>query len=258
MAMSSITVAGTTPDLLILGDYQRFIFPDSDPVIKLQAYGQFVPVSLTDSVINIETRNNLLSGFRWQHTSTTTDDNDFGTFKLQSFVSDGAGTDIISFDGTNLNFNYTTYAQSPAGLLFWYASGTNTPIASGGTYVKALGTTSLATDSICATMPANNRLAFVPGSSATQTITALVRASVTIQFAGAGTPLLSIAIYKNGSSLLPQAYLTGTGAANYLILDVECLTTLTNNDYLEVWVTSFAADATGITVGHGSLSFVSV
>ena len=255
--MSNITVAGITPDLIVLGDYQRFIYDSADPIIKLQTYGQFVPTGLADSVINIESRNNLLSGFRWVHTSTTTDANAFGTLKLQSFVSDGAGTDIIGFDGTNLNFNYTSYGNKPCGLLSWSANTTNTPISVADTFVKALGTTTLSSSSKCSTVSGDNRLIFTPDFG-TQTISVLAKATLSFKWAGAGTPILSVAINKNSTQQVPIASITSVAAGNLYSLSVECLISMTNADYLEVWVTSSVTDATGLTIVDGSLSFQSV
>lgn len=105
MAMSNITVAGLTPDLKIMGDYQRFHFMDSDHTVKVQAFSEFTPVPLTDSVINLELRNSLLSGFRLSQISTDSDVNPFGSFKFQSFTSDDAGIDIFGFDGSVFDIN---------------------------------------------------------------------------------------------------------------------------------------------------------
>lgn len=255
--MSNITVAGITPDLIVLGDYQRLIYDSADPIIKLQTYGQFVPTGLADSVINVESRNNLLSGFRWAHTSTTTDANSFGTLKLQSFVSDGSGTDIIGFDGTNLKFSYTSYGNRPCGLLSWSANATNTPVSVASTFTKALGTTTLSASSKCGTMPSNNRLTFTPDLG-THTINALAKATLSFKWAGAGTPLLSVAINKNSTQQVPTASVTSIAAGNLYSASVECLISMTNSDYLEVWVTSSSTDATGLTIVDGSLSFQSV
>ena len=255
--MSNITVAGITPDLIILGDYQRLIYLAADPIVKSQTFSQFVPTSLANSVINVESRNNLLSGFRWAHTSTTTDAHAFGTLKLQSFVTDGSGTDILGFDGTNLNFNYTSYGNRPCGLLKWSANTTNTPISVASTFAKALGTTTLSSSSKCGTMPSNNRLTFTPDLG-TQTISVLAKAIVSFKWAGSGTPILTIAINKNSSQQSPTASITSVAANNLYSASVECLISMTNADYLEVWVTSSATDTTGLTIVDGSLSFQAV
>jgi len=102
MALSNITVKGVTPDLAILGNYQRFSYEDN--VTSFQLDNIFVPTTLIPSQMNFESRNNQLSGFRWYHTTTSTDT--FGSLGLQSFVNaEPDGTDIIIFgqDGS-INF----------------------------------------------------------------------------------------------------------------------------------------------------------
>jgi hypothetical protein len=95
MALSNITVKGVTPDLSILGNYQRFSYEDN--VASFQLDNIFVSTTLIPSRINFEFRNNQLSGFRWYHTTTSTDS--FGSLALQSFVNASPdGTDIIIFD----------------------------------------------------------------------------------------------------------------------------------------------------------------
>jgi hypothetical protein len=102
MALSNITVKGVTPDLAILGNYQRFSYEDN--VASFQLDNIFVSTTLIPSQMNIEFRNTQLSGFRWYHTTTSTDT--FGSLALQSFVNaEPDGTDIIIFgqDGS-INF----------------------------------------------------------------------------------------------------------------------------------------------------------
>ena len=95
MAMSSITVSGITPSLSILGAFQEFIYNQNSSAFRLS--NTFVPLIGTPSVTNFEYRNNALCGFRWEHTTTTTDT--IGQLKLQSFIGGSAsGTDIISFN----------------------------------------------------------------------------------------------------------------------------------------------------------------
>jgi hypothetical protein len=102
MALSSITVKGVTPDLSILGSYQRFSYEDN--VTSFQLDNIFVSTELIPSQMNFEFRNSQLSGFRWYHATTDTDT--FGSLALQSFVNaEPNGTDIIIFgqDGS-INF----------------------------------------------------------------------------------------------------------------------------------------------------------
>jgi hypothetical protein len=103
MTASKFTPSALVPELFIWGHYQRSSFNEFNQSVKSQVYSEFVPTALADSVINIESRNHLLSGFRLKHTSTNVDSNPFGSFKFQSFVSDNDGTDIFGFDGSYLN-----------------------------------------------------------------------------------------------------------------------------------------------------------
>lgn len=111
MALSNITVKGLTPDLSVLGAYQRFHFSD-DPVVKIQLFNDFVPPSiLTDSVSNIELRNNIFCGYRFNHTTHFDELFYPGTFKFQYFINDGAGTDIWTYSGAYFTFNVPIQLQ---------------------------------------------------------------------------------------------------------------------------------------------------
>jgi hypothetical protein len=106
---TKFTAAATVPNQESWGNYQRFNFSHTFPHIKLQAYSQFVPTVVNTSTINIETRNFRYAGFRFQQLSQSTDTNQFGSFYLQSFVSDGDGTNIFGFDGTNFNIYFPVF-----------------------------------------------------------------------------------------------------------------------------------------------------
>lgn len=98
MAMSSITVAGITPTLSILGSFQEFIYNQNSSAFRL--YNTFTPILAIPAETNFEYRNNTLSGFRWIHTTNTTDT--IGQLKLQSFVSSASsGTDVLSVNDDN-------------------------------------------------------------------------------------------------------------------------------------------------------------
>lgn len=101
MVMSSITIKGLTPSLNILAATQRFIAPSNENLSATSLDNTFTPVALIPSQQNFETRNIALSGFRWNHATTSTDTH--GTLKLQSFVNASpTGTDLMIFhqDGT--------------------------------------------------------------------------------------------------------------------------------------------------------------
>lgn len=107
MVMSNITINGINPELEILGQYQSFNYPVSDSIATFQVYNPFIPIVSADSVINIDTTNLNLGGFRWEHRSEDTDSHAYGSFKLQHFVAVGGSTDILGFDSERINFYYS-------------------------------------------------------------------------------------------------------------------------------------------------------
>lgn len=106
--MSAFVVSNIAADLKMQTNDQRFIFGNNalpEPLASFKIDNIFTPVVGTPSVTNFETRNNTLSGFRWVHTTNSSDT--FGSLKLQSFVNaQSTGTDILLFnaDGT-ITFN---------------------------------------------------------------------------------------------------------------------------------------------------------
>lgn len=101
--MSAFVVSSIASSLKIDAN-QRFILGAEiapEPLGAFKLDNIYVPVLGTPSITNFETRNNTLSGFRWVHTTSST--NTFGQLKLQSFVNaQSTGIDLISFnqDGT--------------------------------------------------------------------------------------------------------------------------------------------------------------
>lgn len=94
MPMSTITVAGISPTLNILGATQQFNY--TQEVSTFQITNSFTPTGLISSTLNFEFRNNLFSGFRWIHLTNNTDT--YGSLTLQSFVNaQTTGTNIITF-----------------------------------------------------------------------------------------------------------------------------------------------------------------
>jgi hypothetical protein len=94
MPISTITVAGISPTLKVLGSTQQFNY--TQEVSSFQITNSFIPTSLIASNFYLEIRNNLFSGFRWIHSTNNTDTH--GSLTLQSFVNaQTTGTDIITF-----------------------------------------------------------------------------------------------------------------------------------------------------------------
>lgn len=110
---TKFTAGAIVPSLDVWGRYQRFNFSATNPHVKLQAFSKFVPTANNTSTINIESRNFNYAGFRWHHLTQSTDTNKYGSFHFQSFISDGTGTDIFSFDGTNFNIYVPTFLTQP-------------------------------------------------------------------------------------------------------------------------------------------------
>ena len=110
---TKFTAGAIVPSLDVWGRYQRFNFSAYHPHVKTQAFSKFVPTTNNDSTINIESRNFKYAGFRWHHLTKSTDTNQYGSFHFQSFISDGTGTDIFNFDGTNFNIYFPTFLSQP-------------------------------------------------------------------------------------------------------------------------------------------------
>jgi hypothetical protein len=117
MALSNITVKGITPDLTVLGGYQRFRF-DTDALSKLQSFNLFSPTDIfTDGRNCIELRNYRFSGYRFQQTTHFDELDNQGTFKFQYFLNDGDGVDIWGYNGVYLNFDVPVQLDSVYGNL---------------------------------------------------------------------------------------------------------------------------------------------
>lgn len=113
MPMSTITVAGINPALNILGNTQQFNY--TQLLSAFQITNSFIPSISIPSQFNQEYRNNLLSGFRWAHLTTSTDT--YGSFTLQSFVNaSNTGTNLIKFDNTGIDIFTTLNLNGQAGI----------------------------------------------------------------------------------------------------------------------------------------------
>lgn len=102
--MSSVfTVGGIKSDLPIGGNTQRFLYPSNEPSDTFSIDNQYPPSGIINSVTNFEVRDNLLAGFRLNHTSTPSDNATTpGTLKLQSFLGGYTSvTDLITVSNTN-------------------------------------------------------------------------------------------------------------------------------------------------------------
>jgi hypothetical protein len=97
--MSAFTVSNIKPSLNIDAN-QRYIlgldeFPE--PVGSIKVDNIFVPTLVMPAITKQETRNKDLSGFRWVHTTNSTDT--FGSFILESFVNAAStGVSLLKFN----------------------------------------------------------------------------------------------------------------------------------------------------------------
>lgn len=259
MVMSNLTFKGFDADMNMLSNTQRFLYASTNPTAKFSIYSLCAPTVLVPSVITpLESLNQRNAGFRFIHTSATTDVGDWGIFKLECFDSTGPQGDLLSITNNSITSSKTFFSNRAYGAINWIGNTMNTPIPTAGAYVKVIGITTLASVSHSAAMSSNNTLRFTP-TETTKTIDAEINANITVFWAGATNALLSVSILRDGTTYLPGvASVTSTGANNRYNLSLQTTSSLGNISSLELFVTSDTTDATGITVENGSLSFKAV
>ncbi len=98
--MAGITVEGLTPFLKMLAASQHLVFGTGIVPVSLAELtldNMFTPTVDIPSITNFGVKNKSLSGFRWVHTTNSSDT--FGSLKLQSFINDqSTGIDILLFN----------------------------------------------------------------------------------------------------------------------------------------------------------------
>ncbi len=288
MVMSSnITINNVNPDLTVLGSVQRIIYDSTDPLVRTEVFGQFVPIIGTNSVIDLELRNSNLAGFRLKQTSATTDTFAFGKLELQYYVNDAdtTGTSIWQYSPGTTTGAHTFYSGSPpssnsliltlnntaaifakpiygrrvTGLMYFSSNATATATMVANTWMKVLGTTTLAATGSEITMPANNRLTFTSSDPSNPVPTVFVTANFVFKNAGAASAAITtFAIAKNGVSINPVSLTTiAASSTNYNSVSIRVMTTASNADYFELWVANSVTNTPGITVTDGSISIES-
>lgn len=286
---SNITINNVNPDLAILGSTQRFIFDAADPLTRTQVYGQFVPVVGTNSVVDLELRNSNLAGFRLKQTSATTDTFAFGKLELQYYVNDAdtTGTTIWQYSPGTVTGSHSFYAGSPpssnnlvlkldstaalfsvpiygrrvSGLMYFSGNTTATTTMVANTWLKVLGTTTLAATGSEISMPSNNRLTFTTSDASSSAPTVLITAAINFKNAGAASAATtSFGIYKNGTTLITPTSSTTIAASstNLNSVSLQIMTTATTADYFEIWAMNTVTNTPGITVTDGSICITSV
>jgi hypothetical protein len=104
MAMSTLTVSGLKPALNILGDTQNFIFTPNNATLGVQT--TFVPMPNVPSVFSWQFQNSNLAGFRYVHTTNSTDT--VGIFTFQAFNPSGVGLrdtiDLLTLSADGVQF----------------------------------------------------------------------------------------------------------------------------------------------------------
>ena len=289
MVMSNVTINNINPDLPILGEHERFIYDATDPLTRSQCFNQFVPIIGTNSVNDFELRNHNLAGYRLKNTLATTDTFAFGKFEFQYFVndSDTTGTTIwqyspgtttgshsfyagnppssnnlvLTLDSTAAIFSVPVYGRRVSGLMYFSSNATATTTMVANTWMKVLGTTTLAATGSEITMPSNNRLTFTTSDASTPPPTVLITANFTFKNAGAASAATtSFGIYKNGTTLLSPVSPTTIAASSTNLNQVSfsVMTTATTADYFELWTMNTVTNTPGITVTDGSISIIGV
>jgi hypothetical protein len=286
---SNITINSVNPDLAILGATQRVVFDASDPLVRTEVFGQFVPIVGTNSVIDLELRNSSLAGFRLKQTSATTDTFAFGKLELQYYVNDADTTGttvwqyspgtvtgshsfysgsppssnslVLKLDSTAAIFSVPVYGRRVSGLMYFAANATATTTMVANTWLKVLGATTLAATGSEITMPSNNRMTFTTSDASTSAPTVLITATIIFKNAGAASAAItSFGIYKNGTTLMAPISNTTIAASstNLNSVSLQVMTTATTADYFELWAMNSVTNTPGITVTDGSISIVSV
>lgn len=235
MSLSSITVAGITPDLSILGAYQRFIFPNTLNSCTLGTKNTFLPTLGNNSITNLELMNSNLNGFRLVH--TTINGGTFGSLVLQSFI----GNTPTNIWGTGEGGAFTFYLP----IIF------SNDINMGGFKINNLGTPIDPTDAATK--------AYVDG---------LPDQSITLTGAVTGTGIGTIATTFNGvvgivnggtgkTTATPYSIICGGTTSTGALQSVASLGTsgqvLTSQGTaaLPIWTTAGSGTVTSITAGTG-------
>ncbi len=289
MVMSSnITINNVNPDLAVLGSVQRIIYDSTDPLVRTEVFGQFVPIIGTNSVIDLELRNSNLAGFRLKQTSATTDTFAFGKLELQYYVNDAdtTGTSVWQYSPGTATGAHTFYSGSPpssnsliltlnntaaifakpiygrrvTGLMYFSSNATATTTMVANTWMKVLGTTTLAATGSEITMPSNNRLTYTTSDPSNPVPTVFVTVNINFKNAGAASAAVtSFGIYKNGTTLMTPISATTIAASstNLNQVSLRIMTTATTTDYFELWVMNTVTNTPGITVTDGSISIES-
>lgn len=245
MVMSNITLPGIQADMTVIGAYQRFTNTNVSAAFQLDS--SFVPTSMLTPLTNLELRNNTLSGYRFRQTTTDTDT--IGSLILQSFTAASTtGTTIFTISNAGaFTINVpVTLAAKPYASLFMAGNSTPTTVVAAGTYVKVLGTTTLATSNLF-TMPSNNRLTI--GSTAD----CVINVSGSFVDSGGGSPYATYVLYKNGSIFADMAPMSDNCGSSRGHFSLTTNMSLAATDYVELFVTS---SGSGIDVTVVDLNFV--
>tara|TARA_R110000868_G_scaffold58187_2_gene179950 strand:+ start:269 stop:1108 length:840 start_codon:yes stop_codon:yes gene_type:complete len=260
MPISTITVGGITPTLNVLGATQQLNY--TQPLSALQITNSFLPTITIPSQFNQEFRNNLFSGFRWTHLTTSTDTH--GSLSLQSFVNaQSSGIDIMTFlangnlsISTEINLNNNKITNLADGiavndavnlgqlnvvstnvgvlaLLYMSSNLTTTTITMANTFYKIAGSTtaSLVNNFIS---PTDNKLEYT-GSSP---VNALVSVNISATHTEVGGATIGLSIFKNGTIQIAAAnyaFQLATNSATSLSLSVHV--PFITTDFVEVFIT---------------------
>ena len=138
---------------------------------------------------------------------------------------------------------------TPALGTIYFSTPIETVITTPGTFVKALGTTTIVATPHGVGMPTNNRISY------TQSVERhfSVDCSIAAQTAGANKTIL-YQLYKNGVAM-PETLMTRahSGAGSNGVVALTTSVHLALNDYIELWVAN-QSDSTNLTITNGTLN----
>jgi hypothetical protein len=147
------------------------------------------------------------------------------------------------------------YGHGPFGLIYFAGNATTTAVTAG-TYTKMLGTTSISAVGLSQfSMPTNNRLQYTGTPTGITLGFFKISAIVSVQHNQILGASISIALYKNGTQLVPSI-MTGYqgGSGQSLLLHTTDIINLSNGDYIEIFLTS-SANAT-LTPAYATLAII--
>ena len=95
---TTVVVSGINPNLNILGNYQKFVFPETDQWSVIGAISSFSPLAYVPSYLIFEFLNKTFAGYRFLHTTSLGET--FGEFSLEKYNQGVSAAPIFSYTGS--------------------------------------------------------------------------------------------------------------------------------------------------------------